>query len=174
MLTPRQITALRYLIYRSTNGTELSKRILFLLIEASVNFTQEVCLTLVEDREGFTGTEIHEAALGLGAMQSSNCSTFLDQILIAMGSPFCFSVHYGDFNPSRPKPFNCDGIFEGWPLEIVSSPDMATAGMPMRYTFWLAETSYTDSANLIVADYDRLNAIDITRPGLYPILEPHN
>ena len=62
MFTSKQISALRYMIFSAKNGTELSMRVLAFLIESSEEFTKEVCLSLVADREGYTADEISAAA----------------------------------------------------------------------------------------------------------------
>jgi hypothetical protein len=171
MVTAKQQAALKYLIYRAKDGTELSKRILTFLVGESSDFTKEVCLTLLEDRDGYTIEEIHNAALGLSAMQSSNGTTHLNQILHTMGSELCFSLHYGDYDPRRPDPFNTDGQFVGWPEDKVVDLGLVKKGMPMRYTFWLANDNYSRSAHLLVANRDELEKITLAKPGLYPILE---
>ena len=56
MITPKQVAALKYMIFNAKNGTELSKRVLAFLIESSEELTKEVCLSLVADREGYTLT----------------------------------------------------------------------------------------------------------------------
>ena len=58
MITPEQIAALKYMIFASKDGTDLSKRAMAFLIDQSEGLTKEVCLTLVADREGYTAEEI--------------------------------------------------------------------------------------------------------------------
>lgn len=173
MVTAKQVAALKYLIFKAKDGTETSKRILAFLIEQSDRFTQEVCCTLTEGHEGFSGEEIHEAAIGVGSMQSSNCTTHIDQVLQVMGCRFSFSVHYGDFNPARKgDPFNTDGIFAGLPEDRVTRPGQVREGLPCRYTFWLSREPYSRKANRVRVKRATLNQIDLLKPGLYPSLEP--
>jgi len=170
--TEKQIAALRYLIFRAKNGTDLSKRVLAFLIASSEGLTKDVCLTLIENREGYSADEIHEAGRGVGGLQSSCGTTFIDQILIAMGSTLAVSVHYGDFDPSRPSnPFNTDGQFAGWPKDKLSQPESGRTGMPLRYTFWLSKRPYSRQASLVVATREALEKINLKKPGLYTDLE---
>ncbi len=172
MFTPKQISALRYMIFNAKNGTELSKRVLAFLIESSGEITKEVCLSLVADREGYTADEISAAGHGVGSMKSSNGTTHLGQILHVMGSDLRFSFHYGDFDPTRnDDPFNSDGMFAGCENSQVSRPGLSREGMPMRYTFWLSKQDYSPQATLIVATREELERIDLKKPGLYPFFE---
>lgn len=166
MVTKKQISALKYMIFISKNGNELSKRVLAFLIDQSEGLTREVCLTLVADREGYTADEIREVAHGVHAMQSANCTTHLHALLSAMGSELTFSVHYGDFDPTRSgDPFNSDGQFFG-AGRAVSRPGLAREDMPLRYTFWLSKEHYSRRAALVVATHSYLEQI-VLRSGLY-------
>lgn len=172
MVTAKQIAALRYMIFNAQDGTDLSKRVLAFLLTQSEGLTKEVCLTLVEDREGYTGNEIHDAGLGVGAMQSSNCITRLHALLYLTGSELNYSVHYGDFDPIRSDdPFNCDGQFAGHDVSKVARPGLVRTGMPLRYTFWLARSPYSRDATLVTASRRKLGRINLKKPGLYPRLE---
>jgi hypothetical protein len=169
MITQKQIAALKYLIFNAKNGTELSKRILAFLIDRSEGLTREVCLTLIEDREGYTKKEIDSAARGVGGMISCNCTTHLSALASLSGSELCFSSHYGDFDPKRSgKKFSSAGIFAGAPLDMVTDPSNAQEGLPMRYTFWLAKKYYSDTAELVTATRADLDLIDLNKSGLYP------
>ena len=173
MFTPKQIAALRYMIFKAKDGTELSKRVLAFLIESSEGLTKDVCLSLVADREGYTRDEIRDAGQGVGGMASSNGTTHLDQILNVLGSELVFSVHYGDFDPTRlDDPFNSDGQFAGWHFSQVSDAGLIREGMPLRYTFWLSKESFSLQATLVVTTRAALEQINLERPGLYPTLEP--
>lgn len=148
MFTPKQISALRYLIFIAKDGTELSKRVLAFLIESSEGLTKDVCVSLVADREGYTADEIVNAGYGFDNMNSCNSTTHLNQILHVMGSELTSSVHYGDFNPAPTgDPFNCDGIFAGYDRSSVIRPGLANVGMPLRYTFWLAKKKVLTTSN---------------------------
>ncbi len=172
MPTSKQIAALRYMIFIAKNGTELSKRVLAFLIESSEGLTKDVCLSLVADREGYTGDEIHAAGCGVGGMQSSNGTTHLNELLDVMGSKLTFSVHYGDFDPTRiDDPFNNDGQFPGCRLSQVSRPGLIRKDMPIRYTFWISREEYSRQATLVFTPREEHEQIDLERPGLYPSLE---
>ncbi len=173
MFTPEQIAALRYLIFNAKDGTDLSKQVLAFLIESFAGLTKEVCLSLVADREGYTADEIGAAARGVGSMGSGNRATHLDQILCLMGSDFGFSVHYGDFDPTRTgDPFNNDGQFPGFSVHQVARPELVREGMPLRYTFWLSREHYSRQVALVVATREELERINLKKPGLYPEFEP--
>jgi len=102
-------------------------------------------VTLVDGREGYNSDEIRDI--------SHNCGMkFLNKILSSAGIDFCFSLHYGDFDPSRESyPLCSDGQFAGLSEDLVSEPRLLREGMPMRYTFWLAEDCYFRNAELIVS-----------------------
>ena len=174
MVTSKQIAALRFMIFNAKDGTELSKRILAFLIGQSNELTKEVCLTLVANREGYTADQISKAAYGVGNMRSGGGTTHLDEILDVMGSEFGFSVHYGDFDPTRTgDPFNCDGQFAALRnlASSVSDPGTLREGMPLRCTFWFSKQNYSREAALVIATREELEQIDLTRSGLYPSLE---
>lgn len=174
MLTDKQISALRYLIFKSKDGNELTKKILAFLVEQSHGLSEEVCLTLVEDREGYTAEEIRDAAVGVDEMLSSNRRTHLHEILQAMGRNFRFCIHYGDYDPTRDgDPFNSDGQFAGATKEQVGGEvNLLREGMPIRFTFWCAKDFYSRTAKLVKVTREFLDQIDIAKPGLYPALEP--
>lgn len=150
-----QVAALKYMIFSSQDGTELSKRILAFLINQSEGFTKEVCLTLVEDREGYTADEIRSASCTIH-------TTHLNQLFRIMGTEFIFSYHYGDFDPTRiGNPFSFAGQFAGADISQVVDPEAIREGMPERYTFWLAKHCYSDQAMLIITTRKELERIDI-------------
>ena len=172
MITPKQIAALKYMIFRAKNENEISKRVLAFLIDQSEGLTKEVCISLVADREGYTAEEIRAAGHGVGSMESGNGSTHVHELLDAMGSELNFSVHYGDFDSSRSDdPFISDGQFAGWSRHQVTRPGLVREDMPMRYTFWLSKKNYSRQATLVGATRQKLEQIDLAKPGLYPTLE---
>lgn len=167
MVTAKQIAALKYMIFRSKDGTELSKRILAFLIEESKGLTRSVCLTLMEGREGYTADEIQTAAHGVSDMLSGNGTTHLHEICLVMGWGVTFSLHYGDFDPSRNgNPMNTDGQFAGVREDQVSRPGLARKGMPLRYTFWFAAKEYSRQAELVIATREKLEQMEIKKSGL--------
>lgn len=154
MFTPEQRAALRYIIFKARNGNELTKRIMTHLLNESRGLTREVCLTLVADREGYSGEDIQQAASGMHSMNSTNGSTHMNELMIAMGSDMRFDYHYGDYDPSREgNPFSTAGMFPGWPIEkvagAVEEPDLVEEGFPMRFTFWLSRKDYSSTAELV-------------------------
>ncbi len=170
--TQEQIAALKYLIAGSKDGDDLAKQIMWYLIEASNYLSDEVCLTLLEDREGYTSAEIDQAVNGWSRMNSSNCGTHLSQMFTAMGSDFHFDCHYGDYDPERgDEVLNCAGIFAGWPVHKVQHPNLVLEGQPLRYTFWLCNAYYSRNARLVTTSRDQLEQINLRKPGLYPDLE---
>jgi len=169
MVTAKQIAALKYLIFNAKTKDKLAKRILAFLIHQSNMFTKEVCLTLWENREGYTADEIDAAAMGVSSMQSSDGTTHLDAVLEAMGVKLKFSFHYGDFDPNRKgDPMSAAGQFAGAPLSKVSRPELAQKGMPMRYTFWFSKKDYSRKATLVTPTREELEKINLAKPGLYP------
>lgn len=172
MFTAKQIAALKFLLYNANVRNQTTKQILALLINRSRKLAKEVCLTLVQDRDGYTAEEIDAAAKTVSILLSSNSTTHLNEVLKAMGSDFVFSVHYGDFNPSRSKDqFSAEGMFAGFDKSQVSDGKLLTEGMPLRYTFWLAKDYYSRQAVLVKATRDSFEKINLGRPGLYPNIE---
>lgn len=169
MVTERQIHALKYLISNARDGSSMVKQILWFLIDQSKSLTEEVCVTLTQDCGGFERQEIHRDALTMSSLTSSNCTTHIDQILIAMGTEFCFSVHYGNFDEDGK--FNPSGMFSGIPRSMVSDESLTVVNAPMRYTYWLAKKGYSGTARVIPVSRAELVAIDLSKPGLYPHFE---
>jgi len=156
-MTDRQVAALRYMIFNAQNGTDGMKKILSLLIDKSEGFEKEVFTTLTESEE-FTGDEIHEDAASMAAMQSSNCTTHLNQLFLLMDTDFQFSVHYGHM--AQGGEFDTTGQFPG-------SPDHPThtGDEPVRYMFWLARTPYSTSANRVSISRQEIDHVDLSKPG---------
>src|SRR3989344_7938377 len=129
MFTDKQIKALKYLMFKSRDGNDLVKRILVFLINSSKELTEQVSVSLMEDREGYSRDEVGEVGHGLHDMISSNGSTHLNELMTAVGTELHFSSHFGHYNERAI--FETAGQFSG--------------GYPMRYTFWLAKRSYGHS-----------------------------
>jgi hypothetical protein len=163
-VTKKQIAAVKYLIFESQDGSNLAKQILALLLDKSEGLTKQVYITLQQDREGYTADEIQKAAVTMGGMTSSTCSTHLDEIMDILDTKFEFSIHYGSYEG---KTFSSNGIFPGYEGHPLNAP--------LRYTFWLAEKSYGHAGGEIEIPVSRkeLDEIDLTKPGLYPNLECH-
>ncbi len=154
MLTQSQLDALKYLILVSKDGEVLAKKILLHLIAHSERLTKEVCLTVIEGREGFTSEEIEKAAYGVHDMQSSNGTTHLSEVMVAMGASMLFNLHSGDFDPDR----------QGDPFNHEFEKDRRK-----RYTFWLDRTFYSREATYIPTSKVDLQKVDVRKPNLdYP------
>lgn len=171
MITPEQIAALKYLVANSKDGNDTVKRILFFLINESNGLTENVSVSFFQDRDGYTSDEINDAARLLGVMESSNCSTYLDEIMTLMGTELRFNTHYGHYD--KTGKFDTEGMFPGW-KDLAPGHENDRDDIPLRYTFWLAEEQYGQSGQgrpLVTPSRQELMAIDLTKPGLYPSLE---
>lgn len=172
MITQEQQAALKFLIFKSEDGTDLVKRVLAHLIDQSHGLTEEVCLTLIEGRDGFAHDEIDKAASSLNPMQSvAYQGLHLPEIMKAMGCGMLFSVHYGEFDLDADGGFSEIGMFPTDDLSKVFDPIQALRNIRLRFTFWLARKAYADSARLVRVHRDELEQIDLTKPGLYPQYE---
>ncbi len=176
-MTRKQIAALKYLIceYNKKNSkTVLAQKVLWFLISQSRVLTRSVCVTLTEEVGGFTAKEVRDIAFGIDNMLSSNGATHLHELLDLMGSPLDFKLHYGDFNPNRTgDPFSTAGQFEGHSVDKVRLPEQVEKGHPLRYTFWLAKKEhYSQNATLVEVTKEKLETINLEKPGLYKTLEP--
>lgn len=168
MITSKQVAALRFIIFKSREGTDLTKRILAYLIDQSHGLTKEVCLTLIEGRDGFAYDDIDQAARSLGPMQSLGGALHLPEIMKAMNCGMIFSVHYGDFDPSADEVVSTIGMFPTDNLRLIADPAQGLRNVRLRYTFWLARGCYSETAALVRVHKDELDQIDLTKPGLYP------
>jgi hypothetical protein len=149
--------------------TPLTKGLMSFLIDESKKMTKSVCLTLTEGVEGFTSKEIRESAHCMDFMQSCNGNIHIDQILLITGSGLKFSFHYGDYDPTRTGDrFSNAGQFAGFPAhKVFSGPDATKEGMPLRYTFWLADENYSRKAHLITANRNKIQNVIRRKSGLY-------
>ena len=156
MFTDKQIASLKYLIFRSKIASVTAKQLVALLIDPSEKLTREVHITLNQDQNGYTEEEVRQIGRSVDTFNSCNCDTHLTQILHAMGAELGFSLHYGHY---RGNSFDTSGQFDG--------------SASMSYTFWLAKEMYGrgyEGKEIFVARED-IEAIDISKPGLYPELE---
>ena len=164
MVTPEQIAALKYVIFKSKKDNDLAKRILALLLDKSEGLTKHVYITLQQDREGYSAEEVNAAAHAVDGMCSCNGNTHLNELLQIAGSALVVSLHYGDY-PAGGIKFSTRGQFTS--VEGSSDP-------PLRYTFWLEDDLYGRSRKTrteIRTDRGELEKIDLKKPGLYPTLE---
>ena len=162
-MTDEQIAALKYLIFKARDGTDRAKKILSLLIDASEGLEKEVFIT-VTGGEGFTEEELQDDSLSVGAVQSSNCTTHLGALLHLMGTDFHFTHHYGHM--TEDGEYDTTGQFPGAPDHPTH-----TGEEPVRYTYWLARESYSKEASRVSVSREEIDAVDLSKPGLYPVLE---
>tara|TARA_B100000745_G_scaffold291264_1_gene230858 strand:- start:3041 stop:3577 length:537 start_codon:yes stop_codon:yes gene_type:complete len=172
MFTERQINALKYVIAYSKDGNSLVKQMFWLLLDESKLMRKEVCITLIEG-EGFSEEEVRDAGYGASGFSSTLGSTQIDQIMIAMGTDFRFSYHYGRYGEDG---LDTSGQFAGISEErMLASAEDAKAlvkeGVPVAYTFWLARDHYSRTATLVPVVREQLISIDLNKSGLYPDLE---
>lgn len=172
--TEDQIAALKYVICASSEQSELLKRVLLFLIDESLYLTREVCVTLLEDRDGYAADQIRDAAHGLSRLQSMSYagSLHLVEIMRAMGAGYLFSVHYGDYDPSwHENPFSEAGQFAGSSPELVlGGPELTMPNMPLRFSFWLARECYSECATQVAATREQLESIDFREILGYPFV----
>ncbi len=177
MVTQKQkIAALKYLISRSKDENrafEIGKRVLFFLLDSSQGLTQPVSVTLTEKENGYEPKSVDDAAHSLGAMLGSSGTTHLDEIMHLSGSGLYFSFIYGHYDENGK--FSSEGIFGEKPTNAPGHEN-DQGGLPVRYTFWLAEKSVADSCGpgklLPTPTFAELMAINLRITGLYPALEP--
>ncbi len=170
MITARQVAALKYLIAASRHGTDAAKQLIWFLIENSAHLSKEVCVTLTEGKEGYSEDEIRALAMSLNQITRTSGTTHLNEILKVMGVEMSFSLHFGHFGADGEV--DSSGIFPGVPPEKVSDPKLTNLNMPCRYTFWLAFSHFARSAECVPVTRKQIETFDLSRPGMYPELEP--
>ena len=164
MLTPTQIAAVKYIVARARQDSPYSKRLFWFMLDQSEGLTKGVRVTLEEGAQGFTGDEIRGIAHPFDGMQSCHGGTHLNELLAATGSDFRFLLHYG----------NCSA---GGKFDTRGAVPRATGPYgdePLRYTFWLAPAIYsaaTEVSEQIPCSRDRLDSINLEKPGLYESIE---
>ncbi len=159
MFTDRQLAAFKYLISQSRDASVLGKRLVLILLEKSERFTKEVCVTLesgLPEKGGYLGSELDDMMESLCEMSSDAGSTHIDGLLAVLGVDFVFSSH--------------DGVFKM--NTEMSAPERRREST--CYTFWLAKKLYSRDAIRVFIDRKEFEWVDLTRPGLYPKLEPHS
>jgi hypothetical protein len=164
----KQIKALKYLLLNSRDAKSIiTRKLLLFLIDKSNELTRDVCITLWETDSGFSAKEIRKIQGEFNSMCSGNRTTHVTEILVAMGSNFCFSDSYGDFDPTRrPDPFDNSVQFSG----STSSPKKHVEAKPFRATFWLSKKRYTRNSKFLKVDRELLEKIE-AKSGLYKRLE---
>lgn len=138
MVTPKQIEALKYLVAKSKDGSDLAKRVIFFLIDQSQGLTEEVSISFIQDRGGFTREELSSVAHAVGSFTSSNGSTHLHALMSLMGAELNFSLHYGHCDELGA--FSAEGMFGERPKNAPGHEN--DRKMPCRYTFWLSKNDY--------------------------------
>lgn len=141
MFTEKQITAVKYLITASRDGYALSRQIMCLLVDHSERLTKEVCVALLEGDQGFTSREINDVAHGVSILTSARGGTYVDQIMILMGTAFHFRT-----------------------LCVREESGL------MRCTFWLSEKPFSEKARIVHVTRATLAAA-LEKSALYPALE---
>lgn len=136
MINKKQVDALKYLILRSKDASELTKKILFFLLEQSNLLRKAVYTSVVETKDGFSKENAIETYNGVHDMKSSQAFTHLNEIMVAMGSDFLFYVHAGAYQ--------ADGEFKEYE-KILS------------YTVWLSDKRYDGTAKRIDIKKDTLD-----------------
>lgn len=136
-LSDEQINALKYLIFMSKDAGPETKKACFAMIDASERFTKAVY---------FTGNT-KDIQYGVHNMVSSNGTTYLDEILKAIGIKFLFSHHHGYFISS--------GNF---------NPEYKN-GENHTHTIWLSNERYDKFATEVISE--DAEKIDLTTDPLY-------
>ena len=166
MITRKQLAALRFLIFKSEQDNcmaGIAKKICAVLIKHSRHMSKKVYITLWHDMNNFSDQEISDIAYAFDNLIVGHPS--LNEILVAMGSKMSFRFHYGHMHEGK---LNTEGMFGHKPTNAPGHEHDRT--MPLRYTFWLS-TDMTDNGTQIKVTRDKLDAVDLTKPGLYPTLE---
>jgi hypothetical protein len=151
---PKQIAALKYLIEKNRSVTPLGKQIVWFLFDQSQRLKKQVHLTITESDE-WPRQLIHETALSVDTLNSSNSTTHFGAVMAALSTKFKLSIHFGHFDG---KKFDTSGQFFG-------------GQTVMRYTFWFAKEYYSRHSEAVSVSRAELEAIDLSKPGLYPSLE---
>ncbi|MFA4975772.1 MAG: hypothetical protein WC577_03760 [Candidatus Paceibacterota bacterium] len=155
MISKKQIAALKYLIFKVENVSNLTKQILAFLLNQSCGLTKEVYLTITAN-DNYTASEIRSTAIKMDLLFSSSSTTHLNEIMVTTGTDFLFSLHYGNFD--RNGKFNTSGQF-------------GTTLVPLRYTFWCSRGHFSKTAKATSVSRTKLESINLEKPGLYPNLE---
>lgn len=166
-MTKKQISALIEVVRSSRDLSELSKKLLILLIKKTDRFRRQVHITLSEVDSGFSAEEIRDIANSTSCSTSSNRVTHLNELLQIAGTKMRFSFHYGHFVDGR---FITAGQFAGFPEERVADKDTILEGQPLRYTFWMAHKPYSADSVEVVVSREEINSIDPKFSELYPFL----
>jgi hypothetical protein len=92
MVNDKQIAALKYLIQKSNDSDELTKKICFLLIERSESLSKSVVISITESAE-YSSLQIKQVSEGISGMNNPHGTTNLRHILKAMDAQCVFSAH---------------------------------------------------------------------------------
>lgn len=102
MINKKQLAALKYLIMKSSDSNEFVKKVCFFLLDESHLLDRTLTMRINED-EKYSVEFLKQASYGIHDMNSSNGSTFLQEIFTAMDSPFSFGFNTG-FLPNADDP----------------------------------------------------------------------
>ena len=146
-MTEIQIAALKYLIAKSKDASELSKQVMFYLIDQSEGFSKEVAISFSGRTGDYSNEEAMDIVFGVHDMESSNGSTHLDALMKLSGCVFTFSQHGGHYKK---------GIFNA----------RTTGG-----TVWLSKNNYGHNTNELIIlptpKKDEIQKINLKKNGLY-------
>lgn len=148
MITPKQISILKSMVYSYPNVTDLFKKIAVILIDNSNSLRRGARITLEHNREGYSKNQIMEAASSMHSVTSPNEVVFnLNSVVALLGTPLRFCYHHGSFgDPNRHRGPNHVGA----------------------YTFWLERhnrRTYSRRVKLVSVTREELEATNITITG---------
>lgn len=88
--------ALRYLVLVAKEMDDLTKRLFYFLLDRSKGLTEDVCVVLEEDKNGFTATDQRAIFHAWDCMNSSGCRIHMPAVMKAAGSIMYPSCHSGN------------------------------------------------------------------------------
>jgi len=167
-LSKKQISAIKYLITRSPDGSKFIKQILWHLLDKSNGCTRNVAFTFKEGEE-YQRDFVKSHSSTFSSMCSCNGTTHLHQIMdAAVANGFNFSLHYGSYTKDG---FSSLGQFPG--MKPPQTTKVHPKWAPMRFTIWLTDRSYGHESELTLVRVRReqLEDIQLDKPDLYPLIE---
>jgi hypothetical protein len=139
MITEKQLQALKYLIIKSKDASDFSKRICFFLLDKSDLLTKPVCTTIIENKE-ISREQVNDFNHGNHDMRSFGGSTHLHALMGVTGSPFYFSGHCGHYSKG--------GLWD-------------TTSDEYSGTIWLSPISYDHHAHKLIFDIKVIDSISL-------------
>lgn len=154
MITEKQMSALKYLIFKAKCVNDFTKKVIIILLENSQMLTKEIYVTL---QEGVSFNQ--DTLLGLESIRAlinENHNFHLNEILVASGGDFCFSFSYGSFDENGI--FKEDGHFR----------DLNEKNkVPVRYTIWLGKKEHSQTAEMLVVSRREIDQVDLSSFNIY-------